>query len=59
MSWALPFFTLLAVFLGYVAGWLDAHANVARECRRLGSFYVGKTTFRCVAIEDRADDDER
>lgn len=28
-------------------GWADAHAEIARECKRLGGFYVGSETFVC------------
>ena len=33
----------------FVMGWVFAHTTVALECRRLGSFYVGNTTFDCKA----------
>lgn len=32
-------------------GWSLAHAEVARECERQGSFYVGKTTYYCASIK--------
>lgn len=40
----------LALWLAYQIGWHDAHYTVARECERLGSFYVGKKTFKCVEV---------
>jgi uncharacterized membrane protein (UPF0136 family) len=38
--------TILLLVTGYI-GYLVAHSEVARECERLGSFYVGKQTFHC------------
>jgi len=49
MSW---FFALLALIVGYWLGYASAHADVARECERLGSFYVGKKVFKCVEVKD-------
>lgn len=45
------------LWMGWFIGWVHAHLTVATECRRLGSFYVGKTVFRCSAIEP-ADQEE-
>lgn len=47
---------MMSIFIGcvglaFVAGWTIAHSVVALECRKLGGFYVGKTTYRCVAVE--------
>ncbi|MCG9081479.1 hypothetical protein [Laribacter hongkongensis] len=39
---------LLAILVGYAAGYVDAHATIARECRLLGGFYVGETVYACV-----------
>lgn len=36
--------------IGWLIGWCQAHYTVAAECRRLGAFYVGKSTFKCVEI---------
>lgn len=36
---------LLGVWIGYVL----SHGVVARECERLGSFYVGTTVYVCAA----------
>lgn len=41
---------LCVLWLGALIGWIYAHATVANECRRLGGFYVGKSTFRCTEI---------
>ena len=47
------FWVLLALIIGWGLGWVTAHHEVATECRHQGSFYVGKTTFKCVAIDDK------
>lgn len=41
----------LLVYAAYRFGWELAHLTIAKECKRLGAFYVGGTTFKCVAIE--------
>jgi hypothetical protein len=41
----------LALWAAYQIGWVHAHSTVASECDRLGSFYVGKVTYKCTAIE--------
>ena len=46
----------LAVILGVAIGWTWAHSIVARECERLGSFYVGNKTYNCSKIDDRTFD---
>lgn len=33
--------------IGYCVGWLYAHSVIATECRKLGKFYVGNSTFVC------------
>ena len=37
----------LALWAAYKAGWVDAHITVAKECERLGAFYVNRSTFKC------------
>jgi hypothetical protein len=44
---------VIAVFIAYRLGWEAAHVTVAKECERLGSFFVGKKTYRCTAIEPK------
>lgn len=39
--------------LGWLIGWSHAHQTVAMECRRLGSFYVGKSVFKCTEIVEK------
>lgn len=47
------FWMMLAFAIGCIAGWVHAHSVVAKECRRLGGFYVNKTVYKCVAQEPR------
>lgn len=47
-AWLAGFACLVA---GYWIGYASAHADVARECERLGGFYVGKTVYKCVKVE--------
>lgn len=43
---------LVAIGAGFL-GWIIAHSEVARECERLGAFYVGGTVYQCQAKEQR------
>lgn len=36
---------ILSLLIGLIWGWGAAHYTVAKECRRLGRFYVGMETF--------------
>ena len=38
---------ILANLLGAYLGSLFAHSTVARECERLGGFYVGTRIYQC------------
>ena len=42
------FVSILTAIFGGVVGWVYAHQVVAKECRKLGRFYVGKSVFICV-----------
>lgn len=44
---------ILALWFGWLIGWTHAHITVAGECKKLGGFYVGKTTFKCTAMEEK------
>ena len=45
----LSFCVLLSsiAYVGWFLGFVMAHNEVARECERLGGFYVGQKTFVC------------
>lgn len=43
---------LIAFIVGHCNGWIVAHATIAKECERLGGFYVGKKTYKCVEVEE-------
>lgn len=47
------FWIVLSFAIGWYGGWIHAHKTVATECRRLGKFYVGTTTYECTAITER------
>jgi len=38
---------IILFLLGMLFGWIFAHGEVANECRKLNSFYVGDTVFNC------------
>jgi hypothetical protein len=44
---------IVGLMVGSGVGWIMAHSAVARECERLGSFYVGKKVFKCYKIEEK------
>lgn len=35
----------------YKLGWVAAHQTIAKECKKLGGFYVDKEVFKCVKVE--------
>ena len=47
---------IAGMWIGYMVGqnngWISAHNEVARECERLGSFYVVSKVFKCVEVQD-------
>ena len=44
---------LVGLILGWLIGWYIAHATIAKECERLGGFYVNNKTFKCVEITEK------
>lgn len=38
---------ILMLLMGALFGWIFAHSEVAKECEKLNSFYVGDTVFHC------------
>ena len=52
---------ILALIIGYAIGhsygYHYAHQIVAKECERLGGFYVGTKTYRCTEIIEENEND--
>lgn len=48
MSWL--FGAFVGAVAGYWIGYAAANADVARECERLGGFYVGESTYKCAKV---------
>jgi hypothetical protein len=42
----------VGIAIGWLIGWLVAHRCIARECERLGGFYVDNKTFKCIEITE-------
>ena len=42
---------IVAALIAFGVGWVYAHQVVAKECERLGGFYVGKKVFKCVEVD--------
>lgn len=42
---------LIAGVANFWLGYGVAHAEIAKECERLGAFYVGDKVFKCVKVE--------
>lgn len=47
---------VIGLILGIYIGWVQAHHTIARECRKLGSFYVGSSVFKCLEIKKDSKD---
>ncbi|QGA11035.1 hypothetical protein GFH30_06365 [Acinetobacter wanghuae] len=49
--------------LGFIIAWVVCccytHICVANECERLGGFFVGSKTYKCVVIEDESQTKEK
>jgi len=43
--------SLLIAFTGFLFGWIFTHSEIATECQRQGSFYVGDKDFKCEVIK--------
>lgn len=42
---------ILSGIVGIMLGWAAAHSTVARECDRLGKFYVGSKVYECKRVD--------
>lgn len=45
---------ILILLTGWLFGWIHAHYTVARECEKLGAFYVGSSVYHCTKVEQRS-----
>lgn len=43
----------LAIILAFVIGWEAAHRTVAKECKKIGKFYVGDEVFECRKVDGK------
>lgn len=34
-------------------GWVHAHNSIAKECEKLGGFYIGNTVYECKAVSKK------
>jgi len=42
-------FLVMVFWVAILIGWVVAHNTVAKECKKLGTFYVGDTMYECKA----------
>ena len=46
------------VLIGFLIGWVVrsryTHIMIASECEKLGGFFVGSKTYKCVVIENNS-----
>lgn len=40
-------YSIFALCIGILIGWVSAHNTIAKECDRLGSFLVGDSVYKC------------
>jgi hypothetical protein len=52
ITWIL--WTIVVYLIGHRAGYVHAHIIVAKECERLGKFFVGTKVYTCSDITDTA-----
>ena len=45
----------IAYFLGFCIGKQYAHDTIATECEKLGGFFVGNRTFKCISVSESSD----
>lgn len=50
---------IICLLVGYHWGWINAHLTVAKECERLGKFFVGKTVYECTSIQSLEEQDTK
>lgn len=47
-----------SLWLGYKWGWVAAHITVARECEKLGGFYVNNKTYKCTEVKEELENEK-
>lgn len=47
IDWLPPVVLFVAMIGLTIAAWEVAHHTVAKECDKLGAFYVGTTVYKC------------
>jgi hypothetical protein len=47
------FLAICTLLCGFVFGWVAAHDEVAKECDKLGKFYIGDTVYECKAVSKK------
>lgn len=52
MNFILGVCFVIGLLISYRLGYEVAHSTIARECDRLGSFYVGDKTYHCTEIKE-------
>lgn len=53
ITWIL--WTIIIFFLGHKFGYIYAHSVIAKECEKLGGFWVGKKVYECVKVHKQED----
>lgn len=45
--WLIGVLTASIFVITFIMGWITAHSTIARECTKLGAFYVGDKVYEC------------
>jgi hypothetical protein len=43
---------IITAIIFYKIGWIAGHHTVKTDCERIGMFYVGSKSFKCVEIKE-------
>lgn len=46
-TWLIGFLTAVMFVLTFIYGWIIASSTIARECNKIGGFYVGDKVYEC------------
>jgi len=50
--WLAALIAFVCYVIGFSLGRSEAHSTIARECERLGGFYVGKKIYKCTLVTE-------